>query len=82
MEGIVETGRLPQLEELETRVAPIYLDLLKVPGLGIKRVKALRVGLALETREDLEQALKNHAIEKLPGFGNKTEELIAKRFKS
>ncbi len=80
--AIVETGRLPQLEELETRVAPIYLDLLKVPGLGIKRVKALRVGLQLETREDLEQALKNHAIEKLPGFGNKTEELIAKRFKS
>lgn len=81
IKAIVDTGRLPQMEELEARVAPIYLDLLKVPGLGIKRVKALRVGLHLETREDLEQALDSHAIANLPGFGNKTEELIAAKFK-
>ena len=81
IKAIVETGRLPQLEELESRVAPIYIDLLKVPGLGIKRVKALRLGLQLESREDLQQALENHSIEKLPGFGKKTEELIAKKFK-
>lgn len=73
---IVETGRLPLLDELEARVPRALSDLMKIEGLGPKRVKALYERLQIRSTEDLERAARSGAIRMLRGFGTKTEELI------
>jgi DNA polymerase (family X) len=76
---IVATGRLPQLEEVEARTPAALSDLMKIEGLGPKRVKILYKQLDIRTLEDLERAARSGKIRELAGFGEKTEELILQR---
>jgi len=76
---IVETGRLPQLEEVESRTPAALSDLMKIEGLGPKRVKTLYRQLNIRSPEDLERAARSGKIRELEGFGRKTEELILQR---
>jgi DNA polymerase (family 10) len=76
---IVETGRLPQLEEVEARTPGALSDLMKIEGLGPKRVKALYRKLNIRTPEDLERAARSGRIRELEGFGEKTEAMILQR---
>jgi DNA polymerase (family 10) len=78
IEEIVETGSLAQLEEIKRRTPPELADLLKISGLGPKRVQALREGLGIVSREDLEQAARQGKIQQLGGFGEKIERGILK----
>ena len=70
---IVETGTTKKLQELERAVAPELIDLLKVPGLGPKRLKRLRDYLQINNLKDLEKAAREGRIRQIPGFGEKTE---------
>ncbi|MGB7930698.1 MAG: helix-hairpin-helix domain-containing protein, partial [Gammaproteobacteria bacterium] len=70
---IVETGHLPQLEEVEARTPAALSDLMKIEGLGPKRVKTLYKQLHIRTPEDLERAARSGKIRELEGFGKKTE---------
>jgi DNA polymerase (family 10) len=76
IEEILETGRLPLLDELEQRVPEGLLDLLRLPSLGPKRVKALYEQLGIEGLEALKAAAQAKKIRDLRGFGAKTEESI------
>jgi len=76
---IVETGSLPLLEEVETRVPGELSELMNIEGLGPKRVKALYDELEVTSLEDLRRAARSGRIRKLSGFGKKTEETILKR---
>jgi DNA polymerase (family 10) len=73
---IVNTGRLPQLEDVEARTPGALSDLMKIEGLGPKRVKALYRKLRIRTPEDLERAARSGKLRELEGFGKKTEALI------
>jgi DNA polymerase (family 10) len=73
---IVETGRLPLLEEVEERTPEALSYLTKISGLGPKRVKTLYQELKIDSLEDLERAVDAGRIHKLEGFGEKTEGLI------
>ncbi len=75
---IVESGRFPQLEEVLKRTPPTLVQLLRIEGLGPKRVKTLFRLLGIRTLEDLERAARQGKIRQLPGFGPKTEALILK----
>lgn len=75
---IVQTGHLPQLEQALKRVPKSLVELLKVEGLGPKRVKTLFSLLKIRNLEDLDRAARGGKIRELPGFGPKTEELILK----
>ncbi len=70
---IVRTGSLRKLRELEQAVPPGLVELLQVPGLGPKRLRALRDELGIQNLADLEQAAARGLIRNLPGFGAKTE---------
>ncbi|MHB8248010.1 MAG: DNA polymerase/3'-5' exonuclease PolX [Acidithiobacillus sp.] len=70
---IVETGHCRFLEQLEKQEPPALTELLQVPGLGPKRVKALWQALQVESLEDLASAARAGRIRVLPGFGEKTE---------
>ena len=78
MEEIAETGSLAQLEEIKRRTPPELADLLKISGLGPKRVQALREQLGIVSREDLEQAARQGKIQQLDGFVEKIEQGILK----
>ena len=78
---IVTTGGLRKLRELEAAVSPELVDLLKVPGLGPKRLKALRDYLKIGSIDDLERAARKGLVRQLPGFGVKTEQNILRELR-
>ena len=73
---IVRTGKLPQLEELKEKIPAGVVQMLRIPGLGPKKVAALFKELNLETLEALKQAAQQGLIAELKGFGKKTEQTI------
>ncbi len=73
---IVETGTLPLLKELQGELPAGLTDLMKVPGLGPKRVAVLYKELGVTTLEDLSHAAEQGRIQALGGFGKKTEQHI------
>lgn len=79
IETIVRTGRLPLLDEVASRTPLALSDLMKIEGLGPKRVKALYRKLKIQSLDDLRRAARSGRIRELPGFGNKTEQMIKRR---
>jgi DNA polymerase (family 10) len=70
---IVTTGHLNLLDRLHREFPPAVTELLKIPGLGPKRVKTLYHDLDVQTVEQLYRAARDGRIHALPGFGEKTE---------
>jgi DNA polymerase (family 10) len=70
---LATTGKLRYYEELKASFPPGVLGLLRIPGLGPKKVKALHEKLGITSIEQLEQACKEGKVAELPGFGEKTQ---------
>ncbi|RMF95658.1 MAG: DNA polymerase/3'-5' exonuclease PolX [Planctomycetota bacterium] len=75
---LLETGTLPQLEELKAEIPESVLAMLRVPGLGPKRAAVLFRELNITSLDELAEACRQQKIRKLKGFGAKTEESILK----
>lgn len=73
---LVQTGACTALTKLRSRFPPGITDLLRIPGLGPKRVKVLYGDLKIESLAQLEAAAREGKIRGLPGFGEKTEQNI------
>lgn len=73
---IVNTGTCALLERLQKEVPPALIELLKIPGLGPKRVRALHQELGVETVEQLRLAAERGRIQSVHGFGAKSERQI------
>lgn len=73
---IVETGTVLQLEELRRETPPGLLDMLKIKGLGAKKVRAIHTSLGIDTLSALELAAAEGRIASLAGFGKKSQENI------
>lgn len=71
---LIEKGESETLKELERKVPRSMLDMLKIPGLGGKRIAKIREALGIESIEALYEAAKANEISQLPGFGKKTEQ--------
>jgi DNA polymerase (family 10) len=74
--SIVLTGKLDQLDELREQVPAGVVAMLRIPGLGPKKVGVLFKDLGLESLDALEAAASEGAIAELKGFGAKTEQMI------
>src|SRR5574340_124068 len=70
---IITTGHCSLLDRLRRELPPAITELLKIPGLGPKRVKALYHDLDVQTVEQLQRAAQDGRIRALHGFGEKTE---------
>ncbi|MDE1169664.1 MAG: DNA polymerase/3'-5' exonuclease PolX [Verrucomicrobium sp.] len=70
---LVTTGRLEYHEKLRASFPPGIFDLLQLPGLGPKKVKALYEELQVSDIPALEKACQDHRVAELKGFGAKTE---------
>lgn len=73
---LVNTGRLPYLDELRAAVPPGLLDILRIPGLGPKKVKAMHSDLGIDSIAKLKAACDAGEVAKLKGFGEKTQDKI------
>jgi DNA polymerase (family 10) len=73
---IHHTGSSSALKELHKEIPASLEQLLKIPGLGPKRVKALYKDLGIETLSQLEQAALSGRLATLPGFGDKTQQRV------
>ena len=73
---LVTTGTLPYLEELRASIPAGLLEMLRIPGLGPKKVAALHHELAIDSVAALEAACQAGSVAKLKGFGAKTQERI------
>ena len=73
---LVSTGHLPEYETLKRETPPGLVALLRVPGLGPKKIKALHEQLKIESLADLREAGEAHKIAGVSGFGAKTEAKI------
>jgi DNA polymerase (family 10) len=73
---LVETGRLPILDELLEQIPQSVLALLRIPGLGPKKAAVLFHDLGITTLEGLATACREGRVRQLKGFGAKTEQAI------
>ena len=76
VEEIARTGTTKLLEKLHKDLPPAITALLRIPGLGPKRVRALHRELKVQTLDQLAEAARAGRIRELPGFAAKTEASI------
>jgi DNA polymerase (family X) len=73
---LVTTGKLAYYDELKAAVAPGLLEMLDIPGLGPKKVKAIHDRLGVDTVAGLEAACQAGKVAALEGFGEKSQAKI------
>lgn len=73
---LLDAGELPLLAELRKAVPPAVFQLMRVPGLGPKKVKILVDQLGIDSLEALETACRQGRVEDVKGFGAKTQAAI------
>ena len=74
----VNLGSILAHQVLLRKIPPGLLDLLKIPGMGPKGVAAVWKGLEVTNLAQLQQAIDEHRLEELPGFGVKKAESLAR----
>jgi len=78
IEDLMVTGESSLLKELEEIVPKGLLPLLKLPGLGGKKIAKLHQELGIDSAESLKAACEAGKVRELAGFAAKTEEKILK----
>jgi len=73
---LLDAGELPLLAELRKDVPPVVFELMRVPGLGPKKVKILVDQLGIDSLDALEAACRQGRVEAVKGFGTKTQAAI------
>jgi DNA polymerase (family X) len=73
---LVLTGRSTPYEELRAATPVGLFDLMRIPGLGMKRIRTLHEELGIDSLDALEDAGRQGRIASLPGFGAKTERKV------
>jgi DNA polymerase (family 10) len=73
---LVTTGRLPYYDELRREFPATIFELLKIPGLGPKKIRLLYQTLGIRTLGELEYACLENRLLALDGFGEKSQAKI------
>ena len=79
---LVETGSLSYLEELRASFPEGLLEILRVPGLGPKKVKTLHEELEINSLAELEYACRENRLLTLKGFGPKSQKNVLEGIES
>jgi DNA polymerase (family 10) len=76
IDELLSTGKLKFLEKLKKEVPPSLAEMLKVPGLGPKKVALIYKALGIKTLTQLEKAARKGKLRGLPGMGARSESQI------
>jgi DNA polymerase (family 10) len=74
----LKTGKIEKYEKIKSEYPIDFDDLFRIEGLGPKKAILLYNSLGIKNLNDLKQAAEEHKIADIPGFGEKSEELILK----
>lgn len=77
---LVKTGTFPLLTEMRQKFPAGILQMLRLPGLGPKKVALLHKELGIDTLDGLKAAAQAGKIAGIKGFGKKTEQSILAGF--
>jgi DNA polymerase (family 10) len=75
---IMATGTCRYYEDLKKHFPRVLVDMLKIPGLGAKRIRVIYDALKISSIDELEKAARTNLIRALPGMGARTELSILK----
>lgn len=78
IEEFVGSGTIGELEKLREAVPPGLAEILKIPGLGPKTVRALWKTLGVETVDALRESIADGSILTVPRMGQKTVDNIVR----
>jgi DNA polymerase (family 10) len=70
------SGRIGYLEELKSSVPPGLLEMMRIPGLGPKRIRLIHEKLGVSTAGELEYACLENRLLLLDGFGEKLQKKV------
>ena len=70
------TGRLEFFEKLKSSIPAGMVELLQIPGVGPKKIRALNEKLGVDSIAKLQQVAQEGQIATLEGFGEKSQEKI------
>jgi len=76
IEEAVETGHIALYDELVETTPPVKLEMMRIPGVGPKKINAIYNQLHVNSMPDLVQACEENKVAALPGFGKKTQDKI------
>ncbi len=76
IEAMLDTGHMAALDELHKKLPASLEDLLRIPGMGPKRVQTLYHKLGIKSLPQLERAARSGRLRELPGFGSKLQQQI------
>jgi len=75
---LLETGKVSKLEALRQKHPPGVVALLRIQGLGPKALQRFRTELGVTSIDDLRKVLAEHKLRSMKGFGEKSEEKLAR----
>ncbi|MDX5481266.1 MAG: DNA polymerase/3'-5' exonuclease PolX, partial [Hymenobacteraceae bacterium] len=70
------TGSFEELDQMLAATPPGVVEMLRIKGIGPKKVRTIWKELGTETVEELLEACEQNRLSKLKGFGAKTQENI------
>jgi len=76
VEEAVETGHIALYDELVETTPPVKLEMMRIQGVGPKKINAIYNQLHVNSIPDLVEACKQDKVAALPGFGKKTQDKI------
>ncbi len=78
IEELIRTGRLQKYEGLRKQIPVNLAELTNVEGVGAKTAGILYKRLGVRSLGDLKKAIAGHRLQKIKGFGRKSEENLSK----
>jgi DNA polymerase (family 10) len=78
IDEFIKTGTITAHRQLLRKIPPKLLELLAIPGIGPKGVKAVYEELNVKSIADLKRAIKAGSFARLPGFGDKKAAVITR----
>ena len=76
IEEVVETGHIALYDELVETTPPVKIEMMRIPGVGPKKINVIYNQLQVKSIPDLVQACEENKVAALPGFGKKTQDKI------
>jgi len=76
IEQIKETGSFEEFEKILSKTPPGIVEMMKIKGIGPKKIRMIWKELGVESLGELEYAINENRLTLLKGFGKKTQENI------
>ena len=82
IQALLETGSIPAVEKLRAKFPPGLMDIMRLPGVGPKRVRRLHDELGIDSLDTLREAAEQGRLSDVKGFGAKFEEQVLNAFET